>query len=323
MRKIVIAVVAAGLACPAFASDTELSGFADGSYVYDVNMEAGEFGVDQVELDVVHHASEKATVRADLEWVKDDQGFVAQVEQAYMAYTRSCGTTFTFGQFNAPIGFELLDPPDMYQFSHSLVFDYALPTNVTGLAAARALGAGFDIVAYVCNGWDRNAEDNKHPTFGGRLGYTGPGGAALGLSAISGKEDADLSAFTRTVFDVDLTYKAGAWTFGGEFNKGTVTLANNTDQDWTAFLVMAHVMANEWLGLTGRFDSFDDTDGYAFNQAQTRSSLTFAPTFVLDDGLSTLVEVRLDSSGENVWTDSDGKPTDHAVTLALEVTSTW
>ncbi len=232
------------------------------TYSYDPTVEAGEFGLDQVEIDIIHQASEKTMVRADVEWVKDGNAFDVQVEQAFMEYKRDCGTSIIFGQFNAPIGFELLDAPDMYQFSHALVFDFGLPTNLTGLALSRQLTEQFDIIAYGCNGWDANTEDNKNLTFGGRFGYSAPYGATMGLSAISGKEEMDdgaggLESFTRTVFDVDLSYVKNAWTFGGEFNLGKVTLADDSEQEWTGFLVMGHYDFNDWLGFTGRYDNFD------------------------------------------------------------------
>jgi len=323
MRTIIVTMLLLGLVGPAAAQDTQLSGFADASYLYDANAKTGEFGVDQVEIDVVHQASEKTMVRADVEWVKNGNAFDVQVEQAFMEYKRDCGTSIIFGQFNAPIGFELLDAPDMYQFSHSLVFDFGLPTNVTGLALSRQLGEEFDVIAYGCNGWDANTEDNKNLTFGGRLGYSASCGATMGLSAISGKEGAGPAAFTRTVFDVDLGYETGAWTFGGEFNRGQVTLADDSEQEWTGFLVMGHYDVNDWLGFTGRYDNFDDADGYAFGMVQTRSSLTFAPTFVLDDGFGALVELRVDMSDEDVFTDSDGDATGSALTMAFEMTYTW
>ncbi|MEZ4387227.1 MAG: outer membrane beta-barrel protein [Candidatus Krumholzibacteriia bacterium] len=323
MRSMIVMTLLLSLASLAWGQDTQLSGFADASYFYDANAQQGEFGLDQVEVDVTHQASAKTMVRADLEWVKDGDAFVARVEQAYMEYRRDCGTTLRFGRFNAPIGFELLDPPDMYQFSHSLVFDHGLPTNLTGLALSRQLSEQFDIVAYACNGWDLNTEDNKHLTFGGRLGYAAPYGATAGLSAISGEEGVGVDAFTRTVFDVDLGYTTGAWTFGGEFNRGQVTLDDASKLEWTGFLLMGHYDVNDWLGFTGRYDSFDDQDGYAFGLAQTRSSLTFAPTFVLDDGFGALVEIRLDMSDEDVFTDSDGAPSGDALTMAFEMTYTW
>jgi len=318
MSKLLLTLALLGLSTLAVAGDTEITGFGDASYYYNANAEAGEFGLDQVEIDIVHQASRKTSVRADIEWVKDGDDFTCQIEQAFMTYTRDCGTTFMFGQFNAPIGFEAIDAPDMYQFSHSLVFEYGAPTNLTGLALSRNLGERFDAIVYGCNGWDQNTEDNKNLTFGGRLGYEAPCGAAAGISAISGKE----SDFTRTVFDVDLGYETGAWTFGGEFNMGTVTLADDTEQEWTGFLVMGHYDVNDWLGFTGRFDTFDDADGYAFGAAEKRSSITFAPTFVLDDGFGALVEFRLDMSDEEVFTDSDGA-TDSEFAVAFEMTYSW
>jgi hypothetical protein len=203
------------------------------------------------------------------------------------------------------------------------VFDHGLPTNVTGLAYNHTFEAGVDFVAYVCNGWDRNAEDNKSPTLGGRLGYETANGVGLGLSAIRGREDAGPGAFTRTVIDVDLAYASGDWTFGGEFNRGSVEPRNGSDAEWTGFLAMAHVDTNEWLGFTGRFDMFNDADGFAFGMEQTRSSFTFAPTFALDEGFGALVEIRLDKSDEDVWVDRDGDPTDQSLGLAAEATYSW
>lgn len=342
MRHLLLLLTLMSLVSLALAGDTEITGFGDASYYYNNNAEMGEFGLDQVEIDIIHQASEKTSVRADLEWVKNGDDFTAQVEQAFMTYKRDCGTSIMFGQFNAPIGFEMLDAPDMYQFSHSLVFDNGLPTNVTGLALSRDLGDMFDVIVYGCNGWDQNTEDNKNLTFGGRLGYTAPCGAGVGISAISGKEtafedtmfdvDGDTegdvvigtasSPFTRTVFDVDLSFETGQWIFGGEYNMGKVTLPGDIDVDWSGFLVMGHYDVNGWLGFTGRYDMFDDPDGYIFGAEQTRSSLTFAPTFVLDEGFGALVEFRLDMCDEDVFTDADG-PTDSELGVAFEMTYSW
>ena len=321
----VMILVMIGAVAAQAGEETTVHGFVDGSYLYSNAAAAGEFGLDQVELDVIHAASDKTELRADLEWVKNGDAFDVQVEQAFMTYHRDCGTSITFGQFNAPIGFELLDAPDMYQFSHSLVFDHGLPTNLTGVALSRDLSEAFDVVVYGCNGWDANTEDNKNLTFGGRLGYTCPGGANLGVSGISGKEGSGEMALTRTVFDVDAGYASGAWTFGGEFNMGTVELFDGSEVDWTGFLVMGHYDANDWLGCTLRYDTLDDADGYVFDLAggQTRSSLTLAPTFVLDDGFGALIELRLDMSDEDVFTDSDGEATDSEASVAFEMTYSW
>jgi hypothetical protein len=330
MNRAIISVLAVlALVGPAQAGDTpDITGFADASYFHDLNAGQGEFGLDQVEVDIVHQASDATMVRADLEWVKDGEDFVAQVEQAFMSYTCPGGYTLTFGKFNAPIGFELLDAPDMYQFSHALVFDHGLPTNLTGFMVGRDLSDVLDLVLYGANGWDANTASGKNLTWGGRLGFAPGQGLAGGLSAISGKEENPLgSLFTRTVIDVDLGYESGPWVFGGEFNSGKVTLPDDSELTWTGFLVMSHYTVNDWAGLTVRFDHFDDADGYAFgmvgDQYQARQALTIAPTFTLDDGFGALVELRMDMSDQEAFLDSDGLATDSQTTLAFEMTYSW
>ncbi len=311
------------MAASAPAQDTAMTGFVDASYFENLANRAGEFGLDQAELDVDHQASEKTLLRADLEWVKVGDDFVAQVEQAFLQYTCSADWTFTFGRFNAPIGFEKLDPDEMYQYSHSLVFDYGLPVNLTGAMIGKTLGERFDVVGYGVNGWDINAESNKIKTWGGRLGYTGDISGA-GVSVIGGKEGGGgAQEFNRTVFDADLGCTPDGWVFGADINHGKVT-RGGADATWSGFLVMAHHDFTDRMGLTVRADYFDDQDGYVFGkvggEAQTRSALTIAPTFVLDDGFGALIELRVDKSDQNAFADSDGKPTDMSTSVAFEMT---
>lgn len=326
MKTVIIASLCL-LATAARADDsTVISGFADAAYFYQASADSGEFGLDQVEIDITHRASEKTMVRADLEWIKDGDTFVAQVEQAFLAYTCNGGATFTLGRFNAPIGFELVDPNEMYQYSHSLVFTYGLPVNLTGAMVHKDLGAGLDARAYAVNGWDVNAETNKVLTWGGRLGYTRNAFGA-GFSAISGKEaDATGAEFNRTVYDLDVSFKPTGWVFGADLNSGKVE-ASGAERTWFGFLVMAHRDFNGWSGLTVRYDFFDDQDGYAFglvgSEAQTRTAIAIAPTFVLDDGFGALIELRLDMSDQDAFTDSDDEATDSALTLAAEMTYSW
>lgn len=315
------------------AAQTEITGFVDGAFTWNPADEAGEFGLDQVEVDILHQSSESTMLRADLEWVKDGEEFVAQVEQGYMTWTSPCGRTLTFGKFNAPIGFELLDAPDMYQYSHALVFDHGLPTNLTGAMMDFGLGEKFHFAGYVVNGWDANTAAGKNVTLGGRLGFA-DGGFAGGVSAISGKQDLDLNdtmtPVTRTVFDVDLGYVVNAWTFGGEINMGTATVpgpGGDVDSDWTGFMAMTHYDFTDVAGITIRFDHFDDSDGWAFGtvggETQTRQAITIAPTCALADNCGALIEFRMDMSDKDAFVDADGDPTDSSTMVAFEMTYTW
>lgn len=324
------------LAGSALADGTTISGFVDASWSLDGNSEAHTFGLDQAEVDVERTVGDGLILRADIEWVKDGDGWAQDAEQGFLAWSPAAlgGATLTFGKFNAPIGFELLDAPDMYQFSHSLLFDHGLPTNLTGVMYARPVGEAFDLSAYWVNGWDVNQAAGDGPeTFGGRLGCSLGDLGGVGLSAITGAEialgdpadAADDLPFDRTVFDVDLTLTpAEGWLFGGELNLGTVEPDGGAQADWTGLMIMANRTLSDRVGLTLRYDRLDDADGAVFgNGADVRSSLTVSPSFVLDEGLTALFELRQDMSDHEIWSDADGQATDSALTAAFEVTATF
>ena len=309
----------------------ELTGFVDASYSGNLDMGTDTFGLDQVEIDVIRgfagdpeskgpHGN--GLLRADLEWVKDGNDWVLSAEQGYLQYTPAFAPrlTFTLGKFNAPIGFELLDPNEIYQFSHALVFDYALPTNLTGAKVAEQISDRVDVQLYLVNGWDANDLDGAGPkTVGGRGGFIFPDRAAVGLSVITGDERLHGD---RTVVDVDVSVTAvPRLLVGGEFNRGTIDYSPAATAHWTGVLAMAHYDFTDWLGLTGRFDWLDDGDGVVFGDfPQTRTAFTLAPTLVLGPGMGALFEIRVDSSDEDSFLDPDHKLNGSATSAAFEMT---
>ncbi len=308
----------------------EISGFVDASYFYDVASGDNTFGFDQTEIDIEKSLGEEGSIRVDLEWVNDGLGgFDLDAEQGYVTYSPLAlkTTGFTFGKFNAPIGFELLDPHDMYQFSHALVFNYGLPTNLTGLMVNQEIESGFDLTAYLTNGWDENFDFNQGKTIGGRIGYSPDSRWAVGFSAITGDQDESLGDTTTlehklTVFDVDLTITPNEkLTIGGEYNQGTDEVSGITYK-WAGFLAMFHYDLNDLLGFTMRYDYFDDKDGTRLGSgiSEKRTALTFCPTFSLGNGMGALIEYRMDLSDKEVFTDKDGLPSKSTSNFAFEMT---
>ena len=350
MRKAILAIAltAAAIARPdaARASDDEsirnaleslvlpfqVHGFVDASYAGNVDLRTDTFGLDQAEVDITRSGGERWALRADLEWVKDGENWSAAVEQGYLEWEPcpSGKAALTLGRFNAPMGFELLDAPDMYQFSHALVFDYGLPSNLTGVMAALAPAERLDLRLFVVNGWDGNDLGGRGPkTAGGRLGWSLGDQGTVGISAIHGSENAgtdeDPATLHRTAVDLDLTWTpAEGLVIGGEANHGTLD-AGGGDADWSAFLLMAHRDFTSWVGLTARYDWFDDPDGAIFEPglAQTRTAITVAPTFALADGLGAVLEVRIDGSSEDVCADVDGEAGSSTTGVAFEVTGSF
>lgn len=310
--------------------EAKISGFVDVS-LYEEQYGGSTFGLDQVEIDIEKKIDDRLTVRADINYMTamksystaagsevEMQRFDDLVEQGYVTYSVK-GLDLTFGKFNAPIGFELLDPVDMYQYSHALVFDYGLPTNLTGLMGSYAFNDMADISLYVVNGWDNNYDNNNNRTVGGRLGLTPVKGVNIGLSAISGEEGATDDKLT--VVDVDLTITAlDKLTIGAEYNSGTDEgAAGGDDAEWSGFMVMANYAATDDLSLTLRYDSFDDEDGTRFDSGviEKRNSYAVAALYSLGEGAGFLLEYRTDESDEKVF---DGGAEDSKNSYAAEFT---
>ncbi len=282
-----------------------ISGFVDASYfTHDLSGVGNSFGLDQVEIDISKELQGRGTIRADLEWVNDGEGgFALDVEQGYVTFDLTDGgpVTLTFGKFNAPIGFELLDAPDMYQFSHALVFDYGLPTNFTGAMLSAQLPNGVDVSLYVSNGWDQNADLNSGKNVGGRIGFPVGNVASIG---VSGTVDSGGDAGDLKVLDVDVTVNASeVLTLGGEFNRGISTIAD-ARYEWFGFLVMGHYDFTDQYGLTLRYDYFDDQDGSRLGsgEQEVRTAFAVAPTMALGGGMGVLLEIRRErSSSRSGW----------------------
>ncbi|MEE9465828.1 MAG: outer membrane beta-barrel protein [Candidatus Neomarinimicrobiota bacterium] len=262
-----------------------ISGYVDGSAALPVEdgTDLG-FSFDGLEIDLEKEFTEGVSLRADIDLVEGG----ADVEQGYVTFTplklgSGSSPVVTFGKFNAPIGYELLDAPDMWQYSHSLVFDNALPTNLTGFSVAHEIGGGVDFVAYLANGWDVNFADDSLMIFGGRIGYGGIEGVGLGVSFI--QNDAQ-----DMIIDLDgeVTMVPNL-TVGFEFNTGT---KDKDDADITGWLVMANYDLG-FMAVTFRQDSWGDA-----------SSTTISPSKGIADGAGMLFEFRIDDDGAGTTTNS-------------------
>jgi len=310
----------------------KISGFVDASYS-DLPDAEGTFSLDQVEIDIEKKLEDNLSLRADINYLTGmTQSFTNIVEQGFLTYSSDAlrGAELTFGKFNAPIGFELLDPVDMYQFSHSLVFDNGLPTNLTGLMGHYAFSEMVDASLYMVNGWDNNADNNTGKTVGGRIGITPAKGVNVGISAITGSvETAGNTADKRTVIDIDATITMiENLTIGAEYNSGTEDKSSNVtsgnDAKWTGYLIMGHYEFNDRYGLTLRYDYFNDKDAIKLANLTPKvkvkqSSITVSPTISLGENAGMLLEYRRDKSSEKVFNDG-GTATDSSDSYAVEFT---
>ncbi|MEK7775445.1 MAG: outer membrane beta-barrel protein [Candidatus Zixiibacteriota bacterium] len=300
-----------------------VAGFIDIASNHNHNTSDNSIGLDQVEIDLVKDFEGRAAFLADIEYVHDGAGaFDFDLEQGYV--TVHAGHTqkwsFSLGKFNAPIGWEVLEPADYLTNSYGLVFTYGLPTNFTGLMVSTQFPSVFDWKVYAVNGWDVNADNNTEKTFGTRLGITPVEQFNLGLSFLSGAEQDNNNASRRTVLDADMTlYATPTWTVSADVSYGMESKAiSGTEQGtWSGGMLMNRFSLSNRFALTFRGDYFNDTDGLRTETIQERWAVAAAPSMSIVDGLGAIFELRYDKSNRMSFTDNDGLSTDHEITSSL------
>ena len=240
------------------------------------------FGVDQVELDFESSPVAGLTVRADLNVFPAGGAVVADdlIEQAYLEYYfggGSDGFSLTVGKTNAPIGIEVLDPVDMYQYSHGLLFSFATPSNLTGVFAGYDEGA-ISAKVWVANDWDTPSSPDL-PNFGGRFQYAFEDLGHVGLSTTF-EQGSDF-----LMVDLDSALQFGDITLFVEANMGMVD-----SEIAIGALGKVNYAISDSYSVTGRFDYLDQskTGGYK------GMSGTGAFLFAVNDNFIGAVEVRAD-----------------------------
>ncbi|MDX8396974.1 MAG: outer membrane beta-barrel protein [Mariprofundaceae bacterium] len=303
-NTVVTAMLTAFAAMPAQADsikdkidNLQVSGFVDASYS-STNAKTGAkssgFGLDQIELDI-EYSEDNVGMRFDLNAFPSDGGTTVTgdnlIEQGYVFVNIPLGDNtakFTFGKFNAPIGWELLDAPDMYQFSHSLVFDNALPTNLTGASISGSVSI-FDANIYYADPADTNGTTTTGIHSAGlRFGVTPMDGANIGVSYLNTTNNVAGASADRTI-DVDFTYDAiEKLIIGGEYSRVKSSSVGAVNITSGGYFGTVHYDFTDQFGITYRYGTYDNDT----NSAGKVTSNTIALTAAVGGGLGALIEYR-------------------------------
>lgn len=275
-------------------SPVVLSGFVDSSLSYRfTDTDQGLLlGLDQAELDVAVTLSQ-LKLRIDLQYFPAQLTDPADgpapifdriVEQGFAELffaEPERGLFLRAGKWNAPVGFETVDPTGLWQYSQGLLFTYATPANLTGVAFGW-VGASTQAQLWVSNAWDQPGTP-KETHLGARLQQALGDAGTIGLSSTFGAlADAD----PKLMLDLDAALTFGILRLGLQVNFGMLG-----DDTSLGFLVAANVAVAEGIGVTARFDWLDREIPDAPYKG---ASATLAGLFNLAQGFDLIAEVRAD-----------------------------
>ena len=230
------------------------------------------------------------------------------VNQAYVYWNVSEGTTLTFGRWNTFLGYEVIAPAANFNYSTSYLFSSG-PFSHMGLKADFTLGEDFSLMLAITNPWDTNdISMTGEYALGAQLGYSGQ---YLNLYYDSG-EHGGLG------FEIDYT---GGFDLTDTFFLGINAAYNDNDGSgfYGAALYPQLATSESFsIGLRGEYFSLHggDVDPSVF-------ATTLTGSYTIEDFIIK-PEIRLDSWSDSMpYIDNDGEATDNLAAFTLAAIYTF
>ncbi len=302
MKKILFSLVLMAVASLAFAQEEatmplSLSGSVD-AYFRSAEEAPGTsfanlpgFAIGMVNV-VAAHEGEKAGFVGDLVFgprgadaVFGSTGSASIVNQLYGYLNVSDNVTFTLGNFNTFLGYEVISPTGNFNYSTSYMFSYG-PFSHTGLKADIGLGGGLSLMLGVFNETDAT---EFQP-----IGSDYYGGAQLGYEFDKGGAWLN-TLFTDGFFQIDLT--------AGVDLTETLYLGVNATSATDAFSGLAaylQVATSDALKIGARAEYFSDSGVGVIGTDENVFDVTLSANYTVGN-LTIIPEVRLDSASADIF----------------------
>ena len=117
-------------------------------------------------------------------------GFDQYVKEAYMSYLVPVGKGLQVdvGKFVTPLGAEVIESKDNWNYSRGLLFNYAIPLNHFGARAKYTFNDKFNLTGYFVNGFNNVVDNNSGKTYGVSVGWNPTKKNAVVLNYFAGPE---------------------------------------------------------------------------------------------------------------------------------------
>ncbi len=311
---------------------TEISGFADMYYTYNINKPAkpcltvagvavfnclynfnvahNSFSMQlaEIALEKKPTADSRAGYRIDLDFGPTtayvhgaEPGGTAiyqNVQQAYVSYLAPAGTglQLDFGKFVTWNGQEVIETKDNWNYSRSLLFAWAIPYYHVGMRAASSINDKVSVTGFLVNGWNNAVDNNTGKTVGGELTYKPNANLALITNYTGGPETNNDNKPWRHLSDNIVTYTVNKQvSLAANYDYGQDKVSGATVK-WQGVAGYVRLQPTDWFALSPRVEYYNDRDGFTTGVAQKVKEATVTAEFKSKDGFIMRLEYRGDFS---------------------------
>jgi hypothetical protein len=236
-------------------------------------------------------------------------GQFRNLQQGYVTYLAPLGRGLQIdvGKMVTPLGAEMIETKDNWNYSRSLLFALAIPYYHMGARLAYGFGDRFAIAGLIVNGWNNVVENNGGKSFGVQATFKPTRKLSIVQGYMVGPEQTDDDEDIRHVSDTILTYAAVPWlSLMANYDIGRDRV-DGAPVQWQGVAAYARVTATSWWAISPRLEWYEDRDGFTTGVAQTIRGGTLTSEFKVDDQLFTRVEYRRDVSNRPFFANGSGR----------------
>lgn len=317
----------------------DFSGFLDGYYSYNANRPSNaangqtndfynfndktdQFNLSAAKL-TVNHDPDPVGVHVDLLWGRtnvlihsvSDKSTDNYVEQAYISTKspKTHNTEIDIGQFVTSAGAEVIEAKDDWNYSRSNLFAYAIPFYHFGVRTSTPVTSTWTAGVQVVNGWNNVVDNNGGLTIGLTSALTKPK-FGWAFDYYTGPEITDTQKGYRNLIDTTVTLTPSAkfsayvnYDYLQNHSPAVFDVSPAASEHLQGIAFAAHGAVTGKSSLTGRFEYFDDNEGFATGTAQNMKEFTGTYEYKWAAGLLSRIEYRHDWSDQAVYHKGDSK----------------
>jgi hypothetical protein len=116
---------------------------------------------------------------------------LAPVKQAFVSYQPLPELTLDFGKFDTPVGAEVAESHENFNYTRGVLYTLGEPLFHTGLRVSYAFRPELALSLIAVNGWNNTVDNNAGKTFGLKLGYQPASTVSVAVAWIGGPEQDD------------------------------------------------------------------------------------------------------------------------------------
>jgi hypothetical protein len=246
------------------------------------------------------------------------------LEQAFLSLKppKAKGFELDFGKFVTSAGAEVIEAKDNWNYSRSLLFVNAIPYwhfgARTSLPVSKTETIGFQLV----NGWNNVSKTNGGVTGAFTSAYVKPK-FTWDLNYYVGPENSNTTDGIRNLIDTTLLLTPpGKFNAYINFDYGSnkdafAAQGDNKLHTWDGVAFALHDQYNAKSAISGRFEYFNDPDGFQTGMGQHLYEFTGTYEYKWVEGLLTRVEYRGDFSNVQYFHKDANQTADQQQTLTV------